>query len=141
MPVTRLPCYCATLRQAARSLTAMYDERLRPAGIRVTQFTILQTLALQPGARITDMVAWLAMDQTTLTRTLALLERHGLVEVIRRPTGRDKCWGLTRQGKAKLAEAKPLWEAAQAQVEQRFGHQRTRAAYAQAFELAASFSA
>ena len=140
MAVVRLPCYCATLRQAARSLTALYDERLKVCGIRVTQFTILQVLALQPGARITEMVEWLAIDQTTLTRNLALLEERRLVEVVDRPTGREKCWGLTRAGRAKFAESKPVWQAAQREVEQRFGEQRTRSVHSHAFELASNLS-
>jgi DNA-binding MarR family transcriptional regulator len=140
MPMVRMPCYCATLRQAARALTAFYDERIKPSGIRATQFTILQALTIKPGARITDMEQWLAIDQTTLTRNLALLERRRLIEVIERPTGRDKCWGLTRAGRAKFIEARSLWAAAQAEVEQRFGPQRTREAHLQAFELAASIS-
>ena len=65
MPVVQIPCYCATLRQATRAITALYDERFKPAGLRATQFTILQTLDFQPGARIADMVEWLAIDQTT----------------------------------------------------------------------------
>lgn len=140
MPTVQLPCYCATLRQAARALTAMYDERVRPSGVRATQFSIMQALTFRPGARITDMVEWLAIDQTTLTRNLALLRRQGLVEVVDRPSGRDKCWGLTRAGKAKFAEAQALWETAQAEVERRMGKQRAQAARKSAFELAASFA-
>jgi len=140
MPIVKLPCYCATLRQAARVLTSIYDERVKPTGIRGTQFAILQALSSQPGARITDMVEWLAIDQTTLTRNLALLRRRGLIEVVDRPTGRDKCWGLTSAGKAKFTEAQVLWQGAQAEVERRFGQQRTRAVHQQLHELAVSLS-
>jgi len=140
MPMVRLPCYCATLRQAARALTTMYDERIRPSGIRTTQFGILQALTLQPGARITDMVEWLAIDQTTLTRNLALLRKRGLVEVTERPSGREKCWDLTRSGKAKFAEVRALWEEAQAEVDRRLGHSRAEAVRKQVYELAASFA-
>ncbi len=140
MPIVKLPCYCATLRQAARVLTSMYDERVKPAGIRGTQLSILQALRLRPGARITDLVEWLAIDQTTLTRNLALLRRRGLIEVVDRPTGRDKCWGLTPAGKTKSAEAQVLWESAQAEVERKFGPQRARAIHQQLHELAVELS-
>jgi DNA-binding MarR family transcriptional regulator len=140
MSVVRLPCYCATLRQAARTLTSFYDERLKDSGIRVTQFTILQLLHRKPGARIADMVEWLAMDQTTLTRNLALLVERGWVEVVERPTGREKCWGMTRDGEAKFSETLPLWQAAQAAVERHFGAQRTRSTHEQAFELVNSLA-
>ena len=136
MAVVQIPCYCATLRQAARAVTALYDERFKPAGLRATQFTILQTLDFQPGARIADMVEWLAIDQTTLTRNLALLEAQGLVAVVDRPSGREKCWGLTKSGASKFADARPLWEGAQADVAERFGRQRTRSMHADVHALA-----
>lgn len=140
MPMVRLPCYCATLRQAARALTSMYDEHIRRSGIRTTQFGILQALTFQPGARITDMVEWLAIDQTTLTRNLALLRKRGLVEVSDRPSGREKCWDLTRAGKAKFAEVRALWDEAQAEVERRFGQSRAQSTHKQVYELAASLA-
>jgi DNA-binding MarR family transcriptional regulator len=136
MHLVKLPCYCGTLRQAARALTAIYDEHLKDAGIRVTQFAVLQALALHPGLRITDMVAALAIDQTTLSRSLALLREGGLVEVAERPTGREKCWELTPTGRGVLAEAAPLWERAQEEVRTRFGKRRTAGIHQDAYELA-----
>ncbi len=41
-----LPCMCANLRRAARVLSQRYDEALRPLGLTITQFTILQALSL-----------------------------------------------------------------------------------------------
>lgn len=136
MHLVKLPCYCGTLRQAARALTAIYDEHLKDAGVRVTQFTILQALSLHPGLRITDMVTALAIDQTTLSRALALLHEGGLVEVAERPSGREKCWQLTAAGQQVLAQAAPLWERAQQEVRRRFGKQRTAGIHRDAYELA-----
>jgi len=140
MPTVKLPCYCATLRQATRALTAFYDAHLHPAGVRVTQFTILQALELLSKARIKDLEGTLAMDQTTLTRTMALLAKRRLIEVVERPSGREKCWGLTSAGRKALASAKPLWEGAQAEVRTRLGANDARALHGELFALAASFS-
>jgi DNA-binding MarR family transcriptional regulator len=136
MQLVKLPCYCGTLRQAARALTSIYDDRLKTAGVRVTQFTILQALSLHPGLRIADMVPALAIDQTTLSRALALLQQGGLVEVSERPSGREKCWELTAAGRAALAKAMPLWESAQEEVRRRFGKQRTAEVHRLVHELA-----
>jgi len=132
---TKIPCYCGTLRQATRTLTSMYDDHLAPAGIRSTQYTILQTLDYVHAARIRDLEEILAIDQTTLTRGLALLARRGLVAVVGRPSGREKSWGLTADGKATVAEAKPLWEAAQSEVRKLLGADRTRELHADVFQL------
>ena len=37
------------LRRATRAVTAAYDAALAPAGLRVTQFSVLRTLASMPG--------------------------------------------------------------------------------------------
>jgi DNA-binding MarR family transcriptional regulator len=135
--IAKLPCYCGTLRQATRALTNLYDERLQSAGIRVTQYTILQALEIAPNARIRDLEEVLAMDQTTLTRNLALLQRRELVDVAGRPSGREKSWGLTARGKSTLAAARPLWERAQAEVRDRVGAKRARSLHDDVFDLVA----
>jgi DNA-binding MarR family transcriptional regulator len=124
MSLLNLPCYCATLRQASRVLTSIYDEQLREVGLRITQFTLLQALHLAPGSRITDLVDVLAMEQSTLTRTLAILQTNGWVQVADRPSGREKCWELTSLGLQIFEQAYPLWQQSQALIEQRFGQQR-----------------
>lgn len=140
MTTVKIPCYCGTLRQATRALTSFYDDQLRLAGIRVTQFTILRAVEVKSGARIRDLEDILAIDQTTLTRNLAILNRRKLVAIVERPSGREKCWGLTPQGEAVLAAAKPLWEAAQSEVRSRMGALRVREFHSDAFRLAAAFS-
>src|SRR5437899_2505522 len=43
------PCVCNTLRMAARAVTQLYDDVLRPSGLRVTQFSII--VAADDGGR------------------------------------------------------------------------------------------
>jgi DNA-binding MarR family transcriptional regulator len=140
MLAEKFPCYCASLRQATRALTIVYDEHLQAAGVRATQFAILQTLEFKRGARIRDLESLLTMDQTTLTRNLAVLARRRLIEVVERPSGREKCWGVTLAGKAVIAIANPLWEKAQLEVRSRLGVRRTLALHDEIFNLTASFS-
>jgi len=135
MDMMKLPCYFATLRRAARMVTVLYDEHLRATGVRATQFTILGALHLRPGMRITDMVDMLAMDQTTLTRTLALLRKEELVTVASQPSGREKCWRLSEKGEKLIRSAQPLWEQAQDDVQRRYGKKRIEALNAALYEL------
>ena len=141
MEMMNLPCYCATLRRAARMLTTLYDEYLRTAGIRATQFTILGALHMRPGMRITDMVDMLAIDQTTLTRTLALLRKDGFVTVASQPSGREKCWQLSEKGQAMVRKVKPLWEQAQEEVNRRYGKKRVAAINHALYELSRAIAA
>src|SRR2546430_11450006 len=39
------PCVCNTLRMVSRVMTQLYDDCLRPSGLRVTQFSILAAVA------------------------------------------------------------------------------------------------
>ncbi len=86
----KLPCYCATLRQATRALTTLYDRHLDAVGVKATQFAILQALDYMGQARNRDLEGAMTMDQTTLTRNLALLAREGLIAVVGRPSGRPQ---------------------------------------------------
>ena len=72
-----LVCMCETVRRASRALTQLYDETLRPLGLRATQFTILQVLSRTGELSQGELGQILAMDSTTLTRTLRILRRAG----------------------------------------------------------------
>lgn len=74
-----LPCACANLRRAARAVTQLYDQELRGSGLKSTQFTPLEALAEIPGTTQGGLGDLLALDSTTLTRTLRPLIRRGWV--------------------------------------------------------------
>jgi DNA-binding MarR family transcriptional regulator len=115
-PLFGLPCACGSLRRATRVLTRVYDDALGPSGLEITQFGLLASIDRLGEATQRQLSVGLAMDTTTLTRTLGLLERRGWV--VRSP-GRDKrhrILRLTRTGRARLALARPLWHRAQRDV-------------------------
>ena len=87
MPVPDLPCLCANLRRASRALTQIYEDALRPVGLRASQFTILQMLSIAGEVTQGQMAHLLAMDSTTLTRTLAIMLREGGSLGVRGRTG------------------------------------------------------
>src|SRR5712692_1146771 len=110
------PCVCGTLRMVSRAVTQLYDDALRPSGLRVTQFSILATIARMGEANLRQLEDALAIDQTTLTRSLALLERDGVTERAAHPDGRIKPMRLTAKGRRALEVARPLWARAQDKV-------------------------
>jgi len=107
------PCVCNTLRMVSRAVTQLYDDILRPSGLRVTQFSILAAIERSGEANLRQLEAALAIDQTTLTRSLNLLERDRMVERVPHPDGRIKAMRLTLKGKRVLKAARPLWAQAQ----------------------------
>src|SRR3546814_19070481 len=67
-------CTCAVLRRATRRLTQVYDEGMRPSGLPLTQYSVLNILAQAENPSITDLADRLMMDRTTLTRTPGSLD-------------------------------------------------------------------
>ena len=115
------PCVCSTLRMVSRAVTQLYDDILRPSGPRVTQFSILPTIARRGDANLRQLERALAIDQTTLTRSVNLLERDRVIERVPNPDRRVKAMRLTGKGKRLLNVARPLWAQAQARVLRELG--------------------
>jgi hypothetical protein len=57
-----LPCLCANIRRASRAITQRYEEALRPVGLTITQFTILQAVSLLGDITQRRLGEILAMD-------------------------------------------------------------------------------
>ncbi len=121
MKLQSLPCYCATLRQAARAVTAFYDEALADSGVPVTQYTMLQVLKTAPDLQTTEIGKLIGIDQTTATRTLALMKKSRLIVSSTGTDRRERRWRLTPLGETLFREIQPKWESAQARLEQRLG--------------------
>jgi DNA-binding MarR family transcriptional regulator len=115
------PCVCNTLRMVSRAVTQLYDDVLRPSGLRVTQFSILAAIARLGMANLRQLEDALAIDQTTLTRSLNLLERDRVIERVPHPDGRIKAMRVTSTGKRALEAARPLWAHAQDTVLRELG--------------------
>ena len=119
--VVRLPCACANLRRADRVVTQFYDAVLRPSGLRVTQFTLLQALHHAPEISQKRLAELLAIDSTTLTRTLALLRRKGWLHSEAGADRRELRLSLTAMGKREYERALPYWQSAQKRLQQALG--------------------
>lgn len=119
--VVSLPCMCANLRRASRALTQQYEEILRPLGLRATQFTILQALSKAGEVSQSTLGRILAMDTTTLTRTLEIMRRHGWVAERRGDDRRERLLRLAKNGRKQLQRALPAWEKVQGEVQRQLG--------------------
>ena len=112
-----LPCMCASLRRAGRALTQVYEEELRPIGLTATQFTILQVLSLAGKVTQGELARMLAMDSTTLTRTLRTMGGPGWIAKQRGRDRREWRLQLSKAGKVKFRHALPRWERAQKRLQ------------------------
>jgi DNA-binding MarR family transcriptional regulator len=113
------PCLCNALRQASRALSRLYDDELRAAGLRTTQYSLLRYLKHFGGVRQRDLGALTSLDETTLTRNLRPLIDAGWVAIDAGEDRREKLVRLTHAGAAKLKQARPAWERAQERLRSR----------------------
>jgi DNA-binding MarR family transcriptional regulator len=116
-----LPCACQNLRRLTRIVTRIYDQELSKADIEVTQFGVLTALDEVGEANQKRLSAGLAMDSTTLTRTLELMRKQGWVRVRRGKDKRERLLGLTRAGKSQLTVAQGHWERAEQRLRRELG--------------------
>jgi DNA-binding MarR family transcriptional regulator len=107
---------------AARAVTRAYDQALRPAGLRSTQFTILVAASLAGGIPLHRLAERLGLERTTLTRSLDALEREGLIAVAS-VDGRTRNVSLSAAGAARLKHALPLWDQAQQTLRRQLGEE------------------
>ena len=126
----RALCACNQLRRATRGITQLYDAVLAPSGLKVTQLPILVGLGSAGDLPVTTLADALALDRTTLTRNLKVLEGRGLVRTSEsEEDARVRMVSLTLEGSRVLSGALVRWEEMHRAVEERFGRERLIALY------------
>jgi DNA-binding MarR family transcriptional regulator len=118
--LTELPCACANLRRASRAVTQLYAQEFRATGLEPTQFTSLMALASWGRVNQGELAERLAIDSTTLTRTLAPLRRRGWIRVQPGADRRERLFELTPAGRRKFLQARPHWESTQKRLQSLF---------------------
>jgi DNA-binding MarR family transcriptional regulator len=113
-------CACATLRRAARLVTALYDEELR-LHLPASQFALLSAIKSRPRCNQSMLARMLAFDKTTLSRNLALLRKNGWVEFATADGQREHV-RLTKDGTRLLSVARPGWRRAQNRLRSTMSH-------------------
>ena len=94
-------------------MTQRYENRLSRLGLKPTQFTLLVTLHNANGATVNQLASDLLLDQSSLSRNLAVMKRHGWVSVRAGTDKRFRFVQLTDLGISKIQEALPEWTRAQ----------------------------
>ena len=131
MPPENKPagCTCFQLRKLTRRITQRYDSHLAPAGLRVTQYSLLANLRDGPLA-MSALAARMEMDRTTLTRSLKPLAETGLVEVTPGKDARSRIVSVTDRGREAWSQARELWRRAQDEVNSALGAEQVAALHA-----------
>lgn len=119
-------CRCLAARRQARALTRLFEAKLRPYGLRATQFSVLAALALKGPTPVKELADFLVLERTSLTRIGALLERNGWIDTAASRDARERPLRLTSAGRRKVDSVFPAWQAAQALAKRRSAEQKPR---------------
>jgi DNA-binding MarR family transcriptional regulator len=117
-------CACFNLRKGARRVTRLFDAALRPSGLKATQLTLLTAIRISEQVTIKRLAKVMAMDRTTLSRNVSVLNRKGLIDIEPGDDLRTRKLSLTERGHAALAAAFPLWKKAQHELIGHLGEKR-----------------
>jgi len=119
-------CFASNLRRISRAINRIYDDYMRPSGIRGTQFNLLAAIFLVGPVTITKLAEVLVMDRTTLTRNLGPLQKRGYIGISFGQDQRTRVVSITDSGKRIVIEAIPLWEKAQDKITAKLGKKRVK---------------
>jgi DNA-binding MarR family transcriptional regulator len=139
LSATELPCACATLRKASRSISRVYDAALAKGGLTSAQLPILRAISRQPWLPLSQLAAVMVMERTSLYRTLVPMIDSGWIAVkgSRVGEGRAKRVSLTCKGQTVTAAANVHWEVVQTRIVKTFGTKRWESLQQDIAELAA----
>lgn len=116
-------CIAVRLRLLNRVVTNLYDEALRPLGLKVSQMNILVVTGKLGLARPAQVCEILHLDTSTLSRNVERMRAQGWLEIVPDQDARTQPFRLTPQGKRLIEKAAPAWEEAQRQAKELLGNE------------------
>jgi DNA-binding MarR family transcriptional regulator len=121
--VDRMACECIAVRVRLinRVISALYDEALRPLGLRVSQGNILVAVARKGDAKPAEICRILRIDKSTLSRDVELMKSEGWLESEPAQGGRNQTLRITSKGLDLVRAARPAWDKAQARAAELIG--------------------
>ena len=119
-------CIAGRLRLLNRVVTNLYDDALRPFGLKLSQGNVLAVTAKLGVARPAEVCDILELDTSTLSRTVERMVANGWLEILPDDDGRSHPFRLTDEGKRLMEKAIPAWETAQAEAKKLLGEDGLR---------------
>src|SRR6516165_452969 len=114
-------CIAVRLRLLNRVVTNLYDDALRPLGVKVSQLNILIVAAKLGLARPAQVCEILQLDASTLSRNVDRMLEHGWLQVVPDEDARTQPFRLTPRGRRLIQKSVPAWEQAQRQASELLG--------------------
>lgn len=111
-----LQCTGARVRMMSRVMTRIYDNHLRPLGIKFSQLNILVLITVRGPIAPHQIATPLGFEKSTLSRNLRILEERGWIDSQPGDSRNRLLLSITPAGRQLVRQAGPLWRAAQDEV-------------------------
>ena len=120
-------CVGARVRMLSRMTTRVYDEHLRPLGLKFSQMNLLTVITARDPISPQQVGDILGLEKSTLSRNLRILESNGWIKTQPGETGNSLLLSPTAKGRLLVQKAKPCWRKAQDEVTSLLGESTTAA--------------
>lgn len=120
-------CIGVRVRMLNRAMSRIYDDRLRPHGIKFSQMNVLTAVALLGPVQPIEVARTLSMEKSTLSRNVRVLESNGWIVSRAGETGNTQRLSITARGRRLLEEAAPAWRNAQSDAIEMLGERTVNA--------------
>jgi DNA-binding MarR family transcriptional regulator len=119
-------CIANKVRLLNRAVTAIYDEALRPHGLKISQMSVLVTVSILGRASPGAVGRRLHMEKSTLSRNLDRMRARGWLDVAATEDGRATELFVTAAGRRLLRRVHRAWSTAQQRAAEMLGEPGVR---------------
>jgi DNA-binding MarR family transcriptional regulator len=120
-------CIAMRSRVINRVISRIYDEALRPHGIKGSQMSILAVISGFGRAEPSEICRLLQLDASTLSRNVSRMKSKGWLKAATRSDRRAHRLELTAEGERIIEEAFSSWQEAQDKVTNALGEENMAA--------------
>jgi len=129
-------CIGARLRVINRVVTGVYDDAIRPFGMKISQVNILVVASQLEVATPSKIGSILRMDRSTISRNVERMKRKGwLKKAFSTDDNRSHLLKVTPKGKKTLNDILPAWRDAQKETIKILGKQTAEAIFEQGSKI------
>lgn len=120
-------CIAMRARVISRVISRIYDEALRPYGIKGSQMSILAVISGFGRVEPSEICRLLQLDTSTLSRNVSRMRSKGWLKAAPRTDRRAHRLELTPEGERIIEEAFSSWQEAQDKVTEALGEENMAA--------------
>ena len=119
-------CIAVRMRLLNRTVTNIFDDALRPLGVKVSQLNVMMVVAKHGPISPGEVAKRLNMEKSTLSRNVDRMRKRGWLKVSEAGSGRGQVLELAPPGRKLIEKSLPFWKKGQSQTQAVLGRQGTQ---------------